>query len=155
MAREDIPRMAGLGIRASVQPAHLLDDREATERSWPDRMDRCFMLRTMLDAGVTLALGSDAPVSRLDPWLAVAAAVHRSPDEREPWQPEESLTPREALDASVDGRGTVHVGMPADLVLLDADPLASYDDSAAAARALRRMPVAATWIAGGLAHGGI
>jgi predicted amidohydrolase YtcJ len=152
MAREDIPRMAGLGIRASVQPAHLLDDREATERSWPDRMDRCFMLRTMLDAGVTLALGSDAPVSRLDPWLAVAAAVHRSPDEREPWQPEESLTACEALSASVDGQGTVHVDMPADLVLLDADPLASYDDSRAAARVLREMSVAATWIAGELVH---
>jgi predicted amidohydrolase YtcJ len=155
MTREDVPRMAALGIRASVQPAHLLDDRETTERSWPDRMDRCFMLRTMLDAGVTLALGSDAPVAKLDPWLAVAAAVHRSPDAREPWQPEESLTPREALAASVDGQGTVHVGMPADLVLTDVDPLASYDDTAVAAAALRSMPVAATWVAGDLVHGGV
>ncbi len=155
MTREDVPRMAELGIRASVQPAHLLDDRDVTERSWPDRMDRCFMLKTMLDAGVTLALGSDAPVARLDPWLAISAAVHRSADDRAAWQPEEALTTREALAASVDGQGTVHAGMPADLVLLDADPLASYDDTASAGAALRSMPVAATWIAGDLVHGGV
>ena len=69
-------------------------------------------------------MGSDAPVSALDPWLAVAAAVHRSGDEREPWHPEQSITAREALAASTDGWGTVAVGHPADLVLLGADPLA-------------------------------
>ena len=59
--------------RASVQPAHLLDDRDVTERLWPGRAERCFPLRWMLDAGVDVVLGSDAPVSPLDPWLAVAS----------------------------------------------------------------------------------
>ena len=92
--------MAALGVRASVQPAHLLDDRDVTERLWPGRSERCFPLRWMLDEGVDVVLGSDAPVSPLDPWLAVAAAVHRSGDEREPWHPEQSITVREALAAS-------------------------------------------------------
>ncbi|MGA8044922.1 MAG: amidohydrolase family protein, partial [Dermatophilaceae bacterium] len=35
--RTDLPRMARLGLRASVQPAHLLDDRDPTEQNWPDR----------------------------------------------------------------------------------------------------------------------
>ena len=61
--------MARLGIRASVQPAHLLDDRDLTESFWPDRTERCFALRWLQDDGVELALGSDAPVSPLDPWL--------------------------------------------------------------------------------------
>ncbi len=148
----DLPRRAELGIRASVQPAHLLDDRDATLRSWPDRDDRCFMLRSMVDAGVTLALGSDAPVARLDPWLAAAAAVHRSADDREPWHPAQALTARDALAASVDGLGTVHAGMPADLVLLDDDPLAPHDGSAAVAEHLRSTRVAATWIEGDLVH---
>ncbi len=150
--RESVSTMARLELRASVQPAHLLDDRDLTEELWPDRADRCFAFRWMLDAGVTLVLGSDAPVSPLDPWLAIAAAVHRSADDRPPWHPEQALTPREALAASVDGVGSVHAGMPADLVLLDADPLADHDETAAAAGALRDMPVALTLVAGDTAY---
>ena len=138
--RDDVRRLAALGVRASVQPAHLLDDRDVTERLWPGRAERCFPLRWMVDAGVDVVLGSDAPVSPLDPWLAVAAAVHRSADEREPWHPEQAITAREALAASTDGWGTVAVGHPADLVLLDADPLAGDSDRehARAAAGLRR-----------------
>ena len=126
---EDIDRLARLGLRASVQPAHLLDDRDPSERIWPDRVQRCFMFATMLDAGVDVVLGSDAPVSPLDPWLSIAAAVHRSADERPPWHPEQALTVRQALAASVDRQGTVHVGMPADLIALPDDPLGPAPDS--------------------------
>lgn len=140
--RDDVRRMAELGVRASVQPAHLLDDREVTERVWPGRADRCFALRWMVDAGVELAMGSDAPVARLDPWQAIAAAVHRGGFD-DPWHPEQALTVREALTASVDGRGTVGVGSLADLALLDADPLDAVR--------VGSMTVAATWVAGALA----
>lgn len=148
---EHAKRMAAAGIRASVQPAHLVDDRDLTDRLWPDRTDRCFALRWLVDEGVELALGSDAPVAPLDPWLAIAAAVHRSGDDRDPWHPEQSLTPREALAGSTDGRGTVAVGNPADLALLDADPLAPGHPADQAA-ALRQMHVAATWVAGEVVH---
>ncbi len=40
MRRDDVPRMAALGLRASVQPVHLLDDRDITALCWPDRADR-------------------------------------------------------------------------------------------------------------------
>ena len=151
ISREDSRTMARLGVRASVQPAHLLDDRDLTESFWPDRTDRCFALRWLYDDGVELALGSDAPVSPLDPWLAIAAAVHRSADDRDPWHPEQSLTPAEALGASTDGRGTVAPGHPADLALLDSDPLAP-GTSLEQATALRSMHVAATWVGGTLVH---
>lgn len=144
----DPSRMAALGVTASVQPAHLLDDRDVTQRYWPDRAERCFVLATLWRAGVRLALGSDAPVARLDPWLAMAAAVHRSADERAPWNPAESLTPAQALAASTDGAGTVGVGSRGDLVLLEADPLAPAEDSAGAAATLREMRVAATILGG-------
>jgi predicted amidohydrolase YtcJ len=153
MTRDDVTRMARLGVRASVQPAHLLDDRDITELVWPDRADRCFPLRWMVDDGVELALGSDAPVSPLDPWLAMAAAVHRSADQRPPWHGEHALSPLEALAASVDGHGSVRAGMPADLVLLDADPLDDSGSTADQAARLRAMPVAATWVDSRLVHG--
>lgn len=118
----DVERMGRLRITASVQPHHLLDDRDVTQRCWPDRAERCFPLRSLLHAGVTLALGSDAPVAPLDPWLAMAAAVHRSGDDRPAWNPGEAITPAEALAASVNGQQTVRVGSPADLVLLESNP---------------------------------
>jgi predicted amidohydrolase YtcJ len=151
MGREDSRTMARLGIRASVQPAHLLDDRDLTESFWPDRTDRCFALRWLHDDGVEVVFGSDAPVSPLDPWDAMAAAVHRSADDREPWHAEQALTVHEALAASTNGLGTVAVGHPADLALLDADPLPT-GSSGEQAEALRAMRVAATWVGGRQAH---
>jgi predicted amidohydrolase YtcJ len=154
VSRDDVRRMAELGIRASIQPAHLLDDRDLTEKIWPGRAGRCFAFRWMLDDGVELALGSDAPVSPLDPWLAIAAAVHRSADERDPWHAEQALTPREALAASVDGQSTVAPGSRADLVLLDSDPVAAPagDDTGTTAAALRDTRAALTVVAGLVVH---
>ena len=159
MARPDIARMGALGVTASVQPAHLLDDRDVTERCWPDRADRCFPLRSLLAAGVTLAMGSDAPVAPLDPWLAMAAAVHRSADERPAWHPQEAVTPAEALAASTFGAGTVGAGSRADLVLVDQDPLAPAGDrvggdSAAAAARLRHTRVSVTLVDGEVTYDG-
>lgn len=148
----EVRRLASLGLTASVQPAHLLDDRDLTERVWGgERAARCFPLRSMLDAGVRLALGSDAPVAPLDPWLAIACAVHRSGDDRPGWHPEQSLTAREAVAASVDGV-RLRPGAPGDLVLLDADPVAPASDSAEAAARLRTMPVALTVCSGTVTH---
>ncbi len=155
IVRSDIARLASLDIRASVQPAHLLDDRDLTELIWPGRAERSFAFRWMLDAGATLVLGSDAPVSPLDPWLAMAAAVHRSGDDREPWHAEHTLTAREALAASVGEQPRVRVGSRGDLVLLDRDPLAPHDSPRATAAALRTMPVALTVVGGRVVHGAL
>jgi predicted amidohydrolase YtcJ len=152
VARDDVRRMAGVAVRASVQPAHLLDDRDLSEQIWPGRGGRCFAFRWMLDEGVPLVLGSDAPVAALDPWLAIAAAVHRGADDQDPWHAEQGLTPLEALAASVDFQPTVGAGSRADLVLLDRDPLAPGDDPVDTARLLRTMPVALTVAAGVVRH---
>ncbi|MGV8910797.1 MAG: amidohydrolase, partial [Propionicimonas sp.] len=145
-------RIAALGLVASVQPGHLLDDRAVTAAIWgEERAGRSFALRALLSAGVRLALGSDAPVAPLDPWLAMAAAVHRGQPEDPAWHPEQALTSAEALAASTSGAGTVRVGQVADLALLDADPLAP-GEPAEIARALRGMRVASTIVAGRIVH---
>ncbi len=159
---DDIDAMASLGVVASVQPAHLLDDRDATEAIWPGHGTQAFRLRDLREAGVELALGSDAPVAPLDPWLAMAAAVHRSADERPAWHPSQQLQPREALAASTDGVGRLAVGGRADIVLLEeADELFAdvpvgtdglMDEAAAreAAARLRAVDPLATVVAGRL-----
>ncbi|GAA1280342.1 amidohydrolase [Arthrobacter pascens] len=147
--REDFARFGELGLTASVQPAHALDDRDTAEANWSGRTDRAFPLRSLLDAGATLALGSDAPVAPLDPWLAMSAATTRSRlDGRGPWHPEQALTREEALRASTRGRSRIRVGDPADLAVLDGDPWAVPD------AVFAEMPVAATLVAGRFTHRG-
>ncbi|CAN5118406.1 amidohydrolase family protein [soil metagenome] len=146
LALDDLPRFAALGIVASVQPEHAMDDRDVADRYWAGRTDRAFLLRSLLDAGVTLALGSDAPVAPLDPWVTMAAAVTRTRDGREPWHPEQSISMAEALAAST--RTTVAVGQPADLVVTESDPLTSDLRT----DGLREMKVAATLVGGRLTH---
>lgn len=141
VASDDLARFAALGVTASVQPEHAMDDRDVADRYWAGRTGRVIPLRSLLDAGAALAFGSDAPVAPLDPWVTMDAAVTRSRDGREPWHPEQRVSFEEALTAST--RSTVAVGQPADLVVLDADP---------AAGALRSMPVAATLLGGRFTH---
>jgi predicted amidohydrolase YtcJ len=146
LAEADIPRFARLGVVASVQPEHAMDDRDVADRFWAGRTDRAFVLASLLNAGAQLALGSDAPVAPLDPWVTMAAAVGRSRPGRQPWHPEQAISRQAALAASARGRHAVAVGDVADLAVVEIDPFtASVDD-------LRRMPVAATMIAGRFTH---
>lgn len=120
----DIARMAELGVRASVQPAHLLDDRDAMDDLWGDRCDNAFPLAAMAAAGVAMTFGSDAPVAPLDPWLAIQAAVTRTGDDRAGWQTEQSLSLSQALLSSTRGVASLVPGAEADLLLLDENPFA-------------------------------
>ncbi|MDO8143573.1 amidohydrolase family protein [Isoptericola sp. b408] len=151
---EDVARFAALGITASVQPEHAMDDRDASDELWVGRTERAFRLADLHAAGVPLALGSDAPVAPLDPWFAIASAVTRSRDGRDPWHPEQRIDVATALAASTDGRGVrVRPGDPADLAVLELDPLTLSDDgtptgAAVLAEVLRELPVAGTLVAG-------
>ncbi len=145
LAESDLPRFARLGVAASLQPDHAMDDRDVADHYWAGRTNRAFPLRSLLDAGATVLLGSDAPVSPLDPWRTLAAAVGRSRDGREPWHPEQAITAAEAIAAST--RSTIAVGQPADLVVVERDPLAASSDE------LREMSVYATLLGGRATYG--
>jgi predicted amidohydrolase YtcJ len=142
VADADLPRFGELGIHASVQPEHAMDDRDVADHHWAGRTRRSFPYRSLLDAGAVLELGSDAPVSPLDPWVTIAAAVTRSRDGREPWHPEQGLALADALRASWGGVASVAPGGHADLAILDADPHAAAPD------ALRTMAVHGTVVDG-------
>jgi predicted amidohydrolase YtcJ len=140
VADADLPRFGALGVVASMQPGHLLDDRDVAEQHWPGRTARTFPFRSLIDAGATLAFGSDAPVAPLDPWIAIRAAVHRDPG-GVAWHPEQRITAEEALAASTRGRLRPEVGDPADLVLVE-EPVERMHAGA----------VAATLLAGRFTH---
>ncbi|THE07037.1 metal-dependent hydrolase [Microbacterium oleivorans] len=150
VAHADIPRFGRLGIGASVQPEHAVDDRDLTDSMWAAQTALPYPLRSLADTGANLLFGSDAPVSPLDPWAAMAAAVHRTRGGREPWRPDQGLDAAAALAASTGGGSatgsSLEPGAVADLVVVDRDPLTASDDD------LRSTQAAATILAGRLTH---
>ncbi|WP_295840840.1 amidohydrolase family protein [uncultured Microbacterium sp.] len=151
VAHADIPRFARLGVAASVQPEHALDDRDMTDAIWAEQSAQPYPLRALADSGANLRFGSDAPVAPLDPWAAIASAVFRTRDGRDPWQPHQRVGIDTAIAASTAGGSTaaaeISPGALADLVVVGVDPLTADE------RALRSMPVRTTLLAGRVTHG--
>lgn len=114
---DDVVRMARLGIVASVQPEHAMDDRDVADHHWAGRTANAFPLADLARAGVRLTFGSDAPVAPLNPWHAIASAMFRTRDHREPWHAEQSVSLKPAIASSV--RSRVALGEPGDVVALD------------------------------------
>ncbi|MCK2031604.1 amidohydrolase family protein [Microbacterium sp. KSW4-4] len=140
----DLTRFARLGVRASVQPQHAVDDRDLVEHHWAEQTAIGYPLASLLSAGAEVRFGSDAPVAPLDPWHAISAAVWRTDDDRAAWHPEERVTLDQALEASV--RTSLRPGQGADIVILGSDP------RTADAAGLRTMPVTTTLLGGRLTH---
>jgi predicted amidohydrolase YtcJ len=142
VSQADLARVAQANLTLGVQPAHATDDRDVADKHWAGRTGRAFAYADLLAAGARLEFGSDAPVSPMDPWHGIAAAVHRTDDDRPPWHPEQAIGLPAALAASSRGRRGVRVGDVADLVIVDHDPatLSPAD--------LRGMPVFGTLLAG-------
>src|SRR5207237_1672072 len=75
---QDYKRFAELGVIASMQPYHIIDDgRWAEGRIGAKRCASSYALRSLLDAGARVAFGSDWAVAPLNPLLGIDAAVHR------------------------------------------------------------------------------
>jgi predicted amidohydrolase YtcJ len=133
LSPDDIPRFARIGVAASVQFSHAPSDRDLADRFWPGKTQCAYAYRSLWDAGVLLANGSDAPIEELDPLAGIVAGVRRTLDERPAWHPEQTLTVEQALLATTVGpawlardehrRGKLVPGYLADLVVLDRDPL--------------------------------
>lgn len=137
MAAKDFDRFAHLGVIASMQPYHAIDDgRWAENRIGPERAKRTYAFRTFLDHGVRLAFGTDWFVAPLDPMQTLYAAVTRATlDGKHPdgWQPQEKIKVTEAIEAYTLGsayaefqekeKGSITPGKLADLVILSDDVL--------------------------------
>jgi hypothetical protein len=134
MRPEDVQRLARLDVAASVQPIHATDDITLSETSLGPRGRFAYPFRDMLDAGITLAFGSDAPVADPNPLWGIHAAVTRQRRDGTPeggWYPEQRVTVAEAVwaftmgPALVSGQeeelGSIEVGKLADLVVLESD----------------------------------
>ncbi len=132
LSPDAIGRFRELGVLASMQPYHAIDDgRWAGKRIGPDRVRRTYAFRSLEDAGTRLLFGSDWTVAPLDPIAGVyAAATRRTLDGENPggWVPEEKISVEDALRAYTANDaygafeekelGTLQAGRLADLVVL-------------------------------------
>jgi predicted amidohydrolase YtcJ len=134
----DIPRFGALGVIASMQPYHAIDDgRWAEKRIGRERCKTTYAFRSLLDARASLAFGSDWDVAPLSPIAGIDAAVtRRTIDGKNPkgWFPEQRIGAEEALRAytttaawaafEAKEKGTLAPGRLADFVILSRDILA-------------------------------
>jgi predicted amidohydrolase YtcJ len=103
LSPEDLPRFAELGVIPSMQPSHAIGDLHfAPQRLGQERLAGAYAWRDLLDSGVVIPAGSDAPVEIGDPRIEFYAAVTRrdlSGFSGEGWHPEQAMTRAEALMA--------------------------------------------------------
>jgi predicted amidohydrolase YtcJ len=137
LSAADIPRFANLKVIASMQPYHAIDDgRWADKRIGSERAKTTYAFRSLLDAGATLAFGSDWFVAPMNPLQGIyAAATRRTLDGRHPegWVPQQKISASEAVHAYTMGsayasieegmKGSLEHGKLADLAVLSKDIL--------------------------------
>lgn len=146
-------RMARLGIVVVSQPAFVSERGDRYLALVPEEQRRAlYAFRTLRDAGVALAAGSDAPVTAPEPLVSVAAAVDRRTAGGGVVGPEQAMEAGEALRWWTAGaaraafleeeRGALRPGLRADLALLRFDPTMCSLDK------LRSGRAAAVWVEG-------
>ncbi|MFZ5516175.1 MAG: amidohydrolase [Candidatus Zhuqueibacterota bacterium] len=129
---QDIRRFHDLGIIASIQPSHCIDDMRWAEKRIGDRVQHSYLFNSFVKADVHIAFGTDWAVEPLNPMLGLYAAVTREFPDGGPvggWFPDEKITLAEAIEFYTLGaayaefqenvKGTIQVGKLADLVVLD------------------------------------
>ena len=131
---EDILRFAKLGIIASVQPYHCIDDGVWAEKRIGDRIKYTHPYKSFLDANVKTCFGSDWPVAPLNAIYGIyAATTRRTLDDNNPngWIPEQKISVEDAIRCYTINnayaafeeniKGSIEVGKLADLVVLSDD----------------------------------
>jgi predicted amidohydrolase YtcJ len=160
---DDVPRFARLGVIASMEPPHCVEDKAWAEaRLGRERVKGAYAWRTLRKAGARLAFNSDLTGSDHDIFYGLHAAITRRDKELQPpggWYPEERMTPEEAArgyttwNAYAAGwekeSGMLTPGRWADITVMDLDPLVVGATDPAK---LLRGSILATIVAGRVAY---
>ena len=131
---QDLARFRELGVIASIEPSHCIDDMRWAEKRIGARVADAYRFASFLKSGVRLAFGTDWDVEPLDPRLGLYAAVSRELPGGGPaggWHAEEKLSMAQAIEMYTLGsayaefqekvKGSVTAGKFADLVVMAAN----------------------------------
>ncbi|MEX2126066.1 MAG: amidohydrolase [Woeseia sp.] len=142
---DDIPRFGDLGVIASMEPPHAMEDKTWAEaRVGPERILGAYAWRSLRETGASLTFNSDNPGSDHDIFYGLHSAITRQDKANEPeggWYPEQALNADETLRAYTswsayasfreDQTGVLEAGRWADITVMDIDPFLLADDSPA------------------------
>lgn len=143
--------MEKLGVIASMQPSHLLDDINwAGARIGPDRSRYAYAWRSMLDHHIPLAFGTDYPVEPIDPFRGLYAALTRKNVEgTQSFESSQTISIAEAIYAYTQGsayaefrehrKGRLEPGFLADFIIVDRDLMTASPDEILHAQVLRTV----------------
>ena len=132
----DMPRFASIGVIASMQPSHAVEDMPWAEtRIGPERIKGAYAWRSLRRTGARLAFNSDLPATDYSLFYGLHSAVTRKDKHGEPaagWRTEERMTIEEAIRGWTtwaayavfqEGKaGSIAAQRRADLTVLDIDP---------------------------------
>jgi len=150
LAPSDVPRFAQLGVIPSMQSTHQISDMAwAQSRLGPDRVRGAYAWRALLDTGVTIANGTDAPVEAVNSLRTFHAAITRENEANQPlggWYPQQRMTRPEALRSMTiwaaranfmeNAIGSIAPGKYADFTVLDRDWMRVAPEAIMATRVL-------------------
>ena len=150
---EDIPRFVELGVIPSMQPSHAIGDLHfAPDRLGKDRLMGAYAWRALIDSGVIIAGGSDAPVEVGDPRIEFYAATQRKDLKgfsNDDWHLEQRVTPQEALKMFTiwpayaafqeDETGSIEVGKKADITIFGTDIMTASGEDILTTKPLATM----------------
>jgi predicted amidohydrolase YtcJ len=156
LSPEDIPRFKALGVIPSMQTTHQISDMPwAGARLGPQRVLGAYAWRALLDTGVTIANGTDAPIEVVDTRRTFHAAIARQNEANQPpggWYPQQRMSRAEALASMTlwaaranfmeTVTGSISVGKFADFAVLDRDWMRAAPETIMATRIL------ATYVSG-------
>jgi predicted amidohydrolase YtcJ len=133
LSRRLIERIQDLGVVACTQPAFVWEFGDGFVASLgPGRSALTYPLKSLVDAGIVLAAGSDRPGANGNPLLAIHCAVNRTTETGQAYAADEKISPEAAIrlytwngayaSFEEDLKGSIEPGKLADLVVLSEDP---------------------------------
>jgi predicted amidohydrolase YtcJ len=143
IAPEDIPRLGQLGIIASMEPPHAMEDKTwAEDRLGPERILGAYAWRSLRETGADITFNADNPGSDHSIFYGLHSAITRQDKDLQPeggWYAEQRLSSEESVRAYTNwsayasfrenDTGIIEVGRWADLTVMDIDPFVLADES--------------------------